>query len=264
MLFLVKDSLLRPTTGSFSESKLVRYFVPRSNFNDASAQDTIFSWFNSFEENAMPASIGNALLRYPSHVSPALPPKSNDDGVVPNYVLDGRQTPTTPPTNLLSPAITPPSTPRSIDSTSEGTRKIVRVNPSDDRPQRLLERLPNVTCEVRARIPTITGAEMFLHLYLNDVDNKEHLAIVFGSHIRSRSLFAVRPGETEQDRMNRGAYTGNLYPGRTSSYEDSTLPKESETIAQIDTSEPPSSHPLGMLHWRNRLVCSLRLRRTTR
>ena len=266
MLFLVKDSLLRPT-GSFSESKLVRYFVPRSNFNDAeiaSAQDTIFSSFNSFEENAMPASIANTLLRYPSHVSPAFPPKSNNDGGVPNYVLDGRQTPTTPPTNLLSPAITPPSTPRSIDSASEGTRKIVPVNPSDDRPQRLLERLPNVTCEVRARIPTTTGAEMFLHLYLNDVDNKEHLAIVFGSHIRSQSLFAVRPGETEQDRMNRGAYTGNLYPGRTSSYEDSTLPKESERIAQIDTSEPPlvrihSECYTGETAWSARCDCGEQL-----
>lgn len=58
---------------------------------------------------------------------------------------------------------------------------------------------------------------MFLHLYTNNVDNKEHLAIVFGSSIRSRSLDAERPGETEQDRMIRGAYVGRLYPGRTSS-----------------------------------------------
>lgn len=56
-----------------------------------------------------------------------------------------------------------------------------------------------------------------MHLYHNDVDEKEHLAIVFGPHIRSRSLDAVRPGETERDRMIRGAYVGTLYPGRTSS-----------------------------------------------
>ncbi len=62
-----------------------------------------------------------------------------------------------------------------------------------------------------------TGTEIFLHLYQNDVDDKEHLAIVFGPQIRSRSLNAVRPGETEMDRMIRGAYVGRLYPGRTSS-----------------------------------------------
>lgn len=58
---------------------------------------------------------------------------------------------------------------------------------------------------------------MFLHLYQNDVDNKEHLAIVFGSSIRSKSLDAERPGESEMDRMIRGAYTGRLRPGRVSS-----------------------------------------------
>jgi len=58
---------------------------------------------------------------------------------------------------------------------------------------------------------------MFLHLYTNNVDNKEHLAIVFGPNIRSKSLDAVREGETEMDRLVRGAYTGRLYPGRTES-----------------------------------------------
>lgn len=70
---------------------------------------------------------------------------------------------------------------------------------------------------MRARIPTVTGTEMFLHLYTNDVDSKEHLAIVFGENIRSQSLDAPRPGETETDRMVRGAYVGRLYPGRTTS-----------------------------------------------
>lgn len=61
---------------------------------------------------------------------------------------------------------------------------------------------------------------MFLHLYQNDSDNKEHLAIVFGNNIRSRSLDAERPGETEMDRMIRGAYVGRLRPGRVSSRVD--------------------------------------------
>lgn len=72
-------------------------------------------------------------------------------------------------------------------------------------------------CEVRARIPTIFGHEMWLHVYKNSVDTKEHLAIVFGNKIRSGSLDAERPGDTEHARMIRGAYTGRLYPGRTSS-----------------------------------------------
>jgi GTP cyclohydrolase II len=58
---------------------------------------------------------------------------------------------------------------------------------------------------------------MFLHLYTNNMDNKDHLAIVFGDNIRSKSLDAVQEGETEMDRLVRGAYTGRLYPGRTSS-----------------------------------------------
>lgn len=61
---------------------------------------------------------------------------------------------------------------------------------------------------------------MFLHLYTNSVDTKEHLAIVFGPHIRSTSLDAPLPGESELDRMIRGAYVGRLHPGRTSSRVD--------------------------------------------
>lgn len=134
-----------------------------------------------------------------------------------------------PPPSLLSPAFTPPETPGISTPIAEGeSEKIPRGVPVDSsipsggcgtkRP-RLLEELPEVQCIVRACIPTVTGAEMFLHVYANDVDKKEHLAIVFGPHIRSKSLDAPQPGETELDRMIRGAYTGRLYPGRTSSKE---------------------------------------------
>lgn len=147
-----------------------------------------------------------------------------------------------PPPSLVSPSFTPPSTPGTatpatsvssltgaLTSASTGpSLRPARAVPVDStlpgpdsgcgsaRP-RLVERLPNVECIVRARIPTVTGTEMFLHLYTNDVDNKEHLAIVFGDNIRSQSLDAPRPGETETDRMVRGAYVGRLYPGRTTS-----------------------------------------------
>ncbi|KAK8102187.1 hypothetical protein PG984_015333 [Apiospora sp. TS-2023a] len=125
----------------------------------------------------------------------------------------GATTPSTehpPPPSLLSPQFTPPSTPGIATPNSEHPRGAKK------RP-RLLETLPEVQCVVRARIPTVAGTEMFLHLYTNNVDNKEHLAIVFGPHIRSQSLDAPREGETEMDRMVRGAYTGRLFPGRTQS-----------------------------------------------
>lgn len=59
-----------------------------------------------------------------------------------------------------------------------------------------------------------------MYLYENDTDSKEHLAIVFGDSIKSQSLNSVWAGETELDRMIRGAYTGDLRPGRTSSWSD--------------------------------------------
>ncbi|CUS23892.1 LAQU0S12e02366g1_1 [Lachancea quebecensis] len=83
--------------------------------------------------------------------------------------------------------------------------------------------LPVVQCVARARIPTTTGPDIFLHLYANDRDNKEHLAIVFGEDIRSRSLFRRRKNETQQERMVRGAYVGKLFPGRTVADVDENL-----------------------------------------
>ncbi|KAI1434221.1 GTP cyclohydrolase-2 [Xylaria sp. CBS 124048] len=138
-----------------------------------------------------------------------------------------------PPPSLLSPAFTPPATPGSGTPRTQEPRS-VPVDSSDPaggcgtKKPRLLETLPVVECIVRARIPTTGGTEMFLHLYKNNVDQKEHLAIVFGPHIRSASLDAPRDGETEMDRMVRGAYTGRLYPGRTRSGMIAPGPKDSE------------------------------------
>ncbi|KAK3326967.1 GTP cyclohydrolase II-domain-containing protein [Cercophora scortea] len=163
-----------------------------------------------------------------------------------------------PPSSLLSPAFTPPATPGTV--TPGGTIAPLLSEPrgvpvdssvptggcGNKRP-RLLESLPHVECVVRARIPTTSGTEMFLHLYANNVDNKEHLAIVFGRNIRSRSLDAVRPGETELDRLVRGAYTGRLYPGRTAS--GLTESREAAYLAQSqqeeNSLEPPPSHADG-------------------
>ena len=178
---------------------------------------------------------------YPAHASPAFTPIVSPrplyrDRAVSDFKLnlddDDDETTTTststhPP--LISPAFTPPQTPfhhhHSSDDANQPRHRqpqpILVPSPTPSETSHLtataLPRLPTVHCEVRARIPTTTGTEMFLHLYHNDVDEKEHLAIVFGPNIRSRSLDRPRRGETERDRMIRGAYVGTLFPGRTSS-----------------------------------------------
>ena len=155
-------------------------------------------------------------------------------------LMDSERSP--PPRSLVSPAFTPPSTPGSSTPLLQKEPKSVPVDTSLERPPKLLETLPQVECIVRARIPTVTGAEMFLHLYQNDVDGKEHLAIVFGDNIRSKSLHAVWPGETERDRMTRGAYTGRLHPGRTTSRMDPASP------SREPAKDEPRSAPLVRIH----------------
>ena len=156
----------------------------------------------------------------------AIPPLSS----IPHLNADHHLTSSDLP-DLVSPAFTPPSTPGVQTPSRQHSIHLPRSVPVDStsanggcgkKKPRLLEKLPEVTCVVRARIPTTIpgGPEMFLHLYQNSEDNKEHLAIVFGNEIRSKSLDRVREGETEMDRLIRGAYTGRLFPGRTSSKEN--------------------------------------------
>ena len=168
----------------------------------------------------------------PSHASPIIAPVARPSA---HYLKDwsdlhDQSLPQTPglPNNLISPAFTPPATPgastpsRHLHSEPKSIPVDTAAEDADTavKKPKLIEKLPTVECVVRARIPTTSGTEMWLHLYQNDSDNKEHLAIVFGNTIRSRSLDAERPGETEMDRMIRGAYVGRLRPGRTSSRVD--------------------------------------------
>ncbi|KAF9058064.1 GTP cyclohydrolase II-domain-containing protein [Panaeolus papilionaceus] len=82
----------------------------------------------------------------------------------------------------------------------------------------------HVRCMARTRIPTPHGP-IFLHIYHNNRDNKEHLAVVVDPAqlsessdsplqlppIRSKSLDAVwSENETAMDRIVRGAYVGKL------------------------------------------------------
>ena len=177
----------------------------------------------------------------PSHASPVYSPHPLSPGrTISHYNLDHDAT-DSPPGTLLSPAFTPPATPGTGTPALNREAYSVPVDTSNGPRPKLLENLPEVKCIVRARIPTVKGAEMFLHLYQNNIDNKEHLAIVFGPHIRSASLDAPVPGETEMDRMIRGAYTGRLHPGRTSSRMD----QQPTTSRSAPTSHPISSSPLA-------------------
>ncbi|RDL38937.1 RibA-like protein [Venustampulla echinocandica] len=159
----------------------------------------------------------NSLSSTQSHTTMASPLKST---TATSQFQSELETDTSLP-GLVSPAFTPPSTPGA--STQRIPQPIVVDSTVPNggcgqKKPKLLEELPEVNCVVRARIPTtIGGTEMFLHLYQNSEDSKEHLAIVFGNGIRSTSLDRPREGETDMDRLIRGAYTGRLYPGRTSS-----------------------------------------------
>ncbi|KAH6915035.1 cyclohydrolase [Coprinopsis sp. MPI-PUGE-AT-0042] len=112
---------------------------------------------------------------------------------------------------------------RAPQSASEGRNRSRSITATDaanatKSPPRL-----QVKCMARTRIPTPHGPA-FLHLYHNNRDNKEHLAVVVDPSqleesdssippIRSRSLDAVwNENETEMDRIIRGAYIGRLSP----------------------------------------------------
>lgn len=219
------------------------------------------------------------MANLPAHASPKLAPQSEPPTSRPDGLSDledngsgpatGQQTPALPD-SLLSPAFTPPATPGGTLNLDLNPTQILHHNQAANIPRsdehtkapKLLQQLPKVECIVRARIPTTNGAEMFLHLYLNDLDNKEHLAIVFGNNIRSRSLDRVRPGETEMDRMIRGAYVGKLHPGRVSSWYDDE--KQNESQASTTRIEPPlvrihSECYTGETAWSARCDCGEQL-----
>ena len=142
--------------------------------------------------------------------------------------------------------------PPGSNSTNPATSKRAQGVPHSVAVPSLTPTNPNtpvkVTCMARTRIPTPHGTA-FLHLYHNNRDGKEHLAIVVdpaqfsdedspisAPHIRSSSLDAVwSDAETEMDRLTRGAYVGRLSP--TSHITSS--PGDAKTSRTIDTIPPP-------------------------
>jgi GTP cyclohydrolase II len=133
-------------------------------------------------------------------------------------------------------------------------QKKQRPTPKAVTPPRLPPHTPvlEVKCMARTRIPTSHGP-VFLHLYHNNKDDKEHLAIVVDSvqfsnsptlasvpHIRSQSLDAVwNKDETDMDRITRGAFVGRL--NQNSFHASSPLPSQRPASPAI----PP---PLVRIH----------------
>lgn len=179
-------------------------------------------------------------------------------GALPNTNFSFPVSPGTPQTSE-SPAIqmslvSPPFTPAGsqLDLTTNLTSPKPLKLPSQAETAKVLsgldDQLPSVFCESRARIPTINGEEIFLHVYRNNIDTKEHLAIVFGQDIHSKTLFEKRPGESEHDRMTRGAYTGRLYPGRQSSGPEDERPDLQSTRAPSETVPGANTDVLCRIH----------------
>jgi GTP cyclohydrolase II len=131
-----------------------------------------------------------------------------------------------------------------------------------------------VKCMARTRIPTPHG-EAFLHLYHNNRDSKEHLAIVvdpsqlsssslltpststsniYAPHIRSRTLDAIwNDNETDRDRLLRGAYVGRLSPSSqmaSPALTDASSTPSSSTAnsSSSSTSSIPLPDPLVRIH----------------
>lgn len=126
----------------------------------------------------------------------------------------------------------------------------------------------SVRCHARTRIPTPHG-EVFCHLYRNNYDTKEHLALVIdpeqndeesmmiskdgkphrhskGRPLRSKTLDEVwGPEETDMERIVRGAYVGRLGP----SYQVASRPSDLGKIEQAaEEDEGESIAPLVRIH----------------
>lgn len=183
---------------------------------------------------------------------------SDDSGTAPKSTSPYLQSKQAPRNLRLSNASDPKSTspsPRKGSSTT-GDRialsKVLAASPAatttplPDAPAPL-----SVTCHARTRVPTPHG-DVFIHVYKNNRDAKEHLAFVFDRNqlnartpstapdphwIRSTSLDATwKPNETQDERIVRGAYVGRL--SSTSAIASTPTPSTSK----------PDEAPLVRIH----------------
>ncbi|KAH3686652.1 hypothetical protein WICPIJ_002360 [Wickerhamomyces pijperi] len=151
---------------------------------------------------------------------------------------------TFPSISLVSPTLTPST----LSHTAPSPIPVNTSNEPSTTRELLPATLPIVKCLARARIPTTQGTEIFLHLYSNNIDNKEHLAIVFGDKIRSKTLYQRVEGETQQDRMTRGAYVGKLRPGRVIADEDDITGETIQFDSNGEVVQPSRDATLVRIH----------------
>ena len=110
-----------------------------------------------------------------------------------------------------SPAASPPPTLRSQPQTLHGLSQLHTYAQSPGAISLQSSPIPASTiiraqCEVRTRIPSEFGGVCWLHLYSNNFDKEEHMAIVYGEDIQSQSLHEWRQGdENLEARVLRGA-----------------------------------------------------------
>ena len=137
---------------------------------------------------------------------------------------------------------------------------IIRREPELLRSQSSIPPL-EVRCYGRTRVPTPHG-EVFCHLYRNNYDNKEHMALVIDPsqnnlsiqarqkqgllssprHLRSRSLDAIwHEDETTIERLVRGAYVNRL----SDTYQ---VPSEPILMQSTDALDPNTPSPLVRIH----------------
>ncbi|KAJ7864898.1 GTP cyclohydrolase II-domain-containing protein [Mycena leptocephala] len=158
--------------------------------------------------------------RHLTYVSQQAPRRQRiQEGLIPEAAKENDSTRDQTGTNLSFPKKRRSSLVGTVDTDAKS--RVKAAAPSAE-PLKPVE----VKCMARTRIPTPHGPA-FLHLYHNNRDNKEHLAIVIdpaqysepsesesvvsAPPIRSRTLDAVwDDNETEMDRITRGAYVGRL------------------------------------------------------
>jgi len=223
--------------------------VPAVGANGAEDAESHSLWARWMREKASRYTSKHAQAHLKFHErraarSPSASPSLSEDdtdtdseGLIPSLTISEAST---------SPALSPAS---SLSDLLGATLKRLPV-PSPD---------VEVQCMVRTRIPTPHG-EVFLHLYHNTRDGKEHLAVVVDPaqltgepaplgvpHIRSRSLDgAWNDGETAMDRITRGAYVGRLSEsGGVPSAPQDTRPFDGTEATQARLEVPP---PLVRIH----------------
>ncbi|CAD6890215.1 unnamed protein product [Tilletia controversa] len=171
-----------------------------------------------------------------------------------------------------APTPTPTAPTESITSTSTRRPSTATAAPASVKtPPQLV-----VRCHARTRIPTPHG-EVFAYIYKNNLDNKEHLALVVDpssndegaveyyrsvskasgrrvsarkGEIRSRSLDELwSVGESDMERIVRGAYVGRLGADyQIASAPPLPLPSSSSLLEEDEDEEEELEPPLVRIH----------------